>query len=124
MYKPFVPADRDECSEWGYCDQGCSNTDGSYSCTCVPGYAWDEGNKTCRASRVKHAPPFVYFTNLHKIYKVRLLPCAHFSSHTFSSNTFSSNPIRLGLDEKDWTKSFGRKSFGRKTLDKKVLDER
>ncbi|XP_066250185.1 low-density lipoprotein receptor-related protein 2 [Euwallacea similis] len=31
-------ADRDECALWGYCDQLCTNTPGSYSCSCAPGY--------------------------------------------------------------------------------------
>lgn len=30
--------DLDECAEWGHCDQLCSNTDGSYACSCAAGY--------------------------------------------------------------------------------------
>ncbi|XP_075155675.1 low-density lipoprotein receptor-related protein megalin [Haematobia irritans] len=30
--------DLDECSEWGHCDQLCTNTEGSYSCSCTHGY--------------------------------------------------------------------------------------
>lgn len=30
--------DRDECSEWGYCDQQCLNTQGGYQCSCAPGF--------------------------------------------------------------------------------------
>ncbi|XP_023703710.1 low-density lipoprotein receptor-related protein 2 [Cryptotermes secundus] len=30
--------DKDECREWGYCHQLCENTDGSYQCSCMPGY--------------------------------------------------------------------------------------
>lgn len=30
--------DRNECEEWGFCDQRCSNTEGSYTCSCYPGY--------------------------------------------------------------------------------------
>ncbi|CAG2063656.1 unnamed protein product, partial [Timema podura] len=30
--------DHDECAEWGFCDQLCTNTDGSYKCSCAPGY--------------------------------------------------------------------------------------
>lgn len=41
-------ADRDECSEWGFCEQLCENTDGSYKCSCVDGYALHDRNK-CRA---------------------------------------------------------------------------
>ena len=31
-------SDIDECSESGVCDQICTNTDGSYSCSCKKGY--------------------------------------------------------------------------------------
>ncbi|XP_063240571.1 low-density lipoprotein receptor-related protein 2 [Bacillus rossius redtenbacheri] len=30
--------DRNECLEWGFCDQTCKNTYGSFSCSCAPGY--------------------------------------------------------------------------------------
>ncbi|XP_046995596.1 low-density lipoprotein receptor-related protein 2 [Schistocerca americana] len=30
--------DLDECTKWGYCDQLCVNSDGSYACSCVDGY--------------------------------------------------------------------------------------
>ncbi|XP_014481783.1 PREDICTED: low-density lipoprotein receptor-related protein 2 [Dinoponera quadriceps] len=39
--------DRDECSEWGFCEQLCENNDGSYTCSCVPGYTLHGRNK-CR----------------------------------------------------------------------------
>lgn len=31
--------DLNECLEWGYCDQYCVNTEGSYKCSCSPGYS-------------------------------------------------------------------------------------
>jgi Calcium-binding EGF domain len=31
-------ADRDECTEWGSCDQSCTNKDGGFDCSCAPGY--------------------------------------------------------------------------------------
>ncbi|XP_024940882.1 low-density lipoprotein receptor-related protein 2 isoform X2 [Cephus cinctus] len=40
--------DRDECSEWGFCEQLCQNTDGSYICSCAPGYVL-HGRNQCRA---------------------------------------------------------------------------
>merc|ERR1719154_954082 len=33
-----------------------------------------------------------------------------------SVQSFSSNPVWLGLDENDWTKSFGLKPIGRKPV--------
>ncbi|XP_067141896.1 low-density lipoprotein receptor-related protein 2 isoform X5 [Centruroides vittatus] len=30
--------DLDECAEWGYCDQLCLNTQGSYQCSCIAGF--------------------------------------------------------------------------------------
>lgn len=41
--------DRNECNEWGFCDQYCSNTDGSYSCACAVGYAKQDKNR-CAAT--------------------------------------------------------------------------
>ncbi|XP_070148921.1 low-density lipoprotein receptor-related protein 2 [Polyergus mexicanus] len=43
--------DRDECSEWGFCEQLCENTDGSYICHCAPGYILHGRNK-CRAQNI------------------------------------------------------------------------
>lgn len=37
--------DRDECSEWGFCDQLCTNTDGGYVCSCAPGYVLSGKNR-------------------------------------------------------------------------------
>lgn len=47
----FFRADRDECSEWGFCEQLCDNTDGSYICKCAPGYTLHGRNK-CRAQNI------------------------------------------------------------------------
>lgn len=44
----FSWTDRDECSEWGFCEQLCKNTGGSYICSCAPGYML-EGQHKCRA---------------------------------------------------------------------------
>lgn len=44
----FFP-DRNECLEWGFCEQLCTNVDGSYTCSCAPGYT-RQGKNKCRAS--------------------------------------------------------------------------
>lgn len=42
-------SDRDECQEWGFCDQLCTNVDRSFRCSCQDGYELVDGNQ-CRAS--------------------------------------------------------------------------
>lgn len=37
--------DRDECSEWGFCDQLCTNTAESYSCSCASGFKLKDKNR-------------------------------------------------------------------------------
>lgn len=39
--------DFDECAEWGFCDQLCINTEGSYMCSCARGYILQD--KKCLA---------------------------------------------------------------------------
>ena len=46
--------DRDECAEWGYCEQKCKNTKGSFECSCSPGYEL-RGNTSCRAKANTHS---------------------------------------------------------------------
>lgn len=40
--------DFDECHEWGYCDQFCTNTPGSYQCHCGDGYTLS-AQRHCKA---------------------------------------------------------------------------
>ncbi|KAK0162271.1 hypothetical protein PV327_008621 [Microctonus hyperodae] len=48
--------DRDECSEWGYCEQLCDNTENSYVCHCVPGYVLHDRHK-CRLETKEYNQP-------------------------------------------------------------------
>ena len=42
-------SDDDECATVsGGCDHVCSNTNGSFTCSCHPGYFLDSDGKTCR----------------------------------------------------------------------------
>lgn len=44
----FVAADIDECAEGtDLCDHDCSNTNGSYTCSCQTGYIIDEDGYDC-----------------------------------------------------------------------------
>ena len=48
----FISPDIDECaSSPSPCDQGCSNSAGSYTCSCVPGFRLDNNGKICRGKR-------------------------------------------------------------------------
>ena len=41
-------SDIDECTEGtSGCDHNCTNTDGSYYCTCLDGYELESDNHTC-----------------------------------------------------------------------------
>ena len=61
-----------ECLEWGYCDQVCYNTEGSYKCVCVAGYDMDSSppSPTCRVNK-QASKMRLYFTYHDKILKVR-----------------------------------------------------
>ncbi|KAK5614742.1 Exosome complex protein [Crenichthys baileyi] len=48
----LVCADFDECSVYGTCSQTCTNTDGSYTCSCVEGYLPQPDNRSCKAKNV------------------------------------------------------------------------
>ena len=41
-------ADIDECSMFSPCEQECTNTDGSYQCSCTKGFILKSDNSTCQ----------------------------------------------------------------------------
>ena len=46
-------ADINECSEQStYCESGCTNTDGSFECTCEPGNIVDDDGRSCKCGGV------------------------------------------------------------------------
>ena len=47
----FLPSfpDFDECTIYGTCSQTCTNTEGSYTCSCVEGYLLQPDNRSCKA---------------------------------------------------------------------------
>ena len=42
-------SDINECDVYGQCTQLCTNTKGSYKCSCKPGYGLEPDKKTCRS---------------------------------------------------------------------------
>ncbi|XP_073976140.1 low-density lipoprotein receptor-related protein megalin isoform X3 [Rhodnius prolixus] len=49
--------DRNECEEWGFCSQMCTNRDGSYTCHCFPGYELKDKSK-CEATDISRLQIF------------------------------------------------------------------
>lgn len=49
----FCALDFDECSVYGTCSQSCTNTEGSYTCSCVEGYLPQPDNRSCKAKNGK-----------------------------------------------------------------------
>jgi low density lipoprotein-related protein 2 len=60
-------ADRDECREWGYCHQLCENTDGSYQCSCMPGYSLVDRSQ-CIASNSSSL--LLFFAHDHSVWRM------------------------------------------------------
>ena len=53
---------------YGACSQTCTNTEGSYLCSCVEGYLLQPDNRSCKAKNGKRRPgklqPLIYFDHL------------------------------------------------------------
>lgn len=45
----YCPIDFNECNVYGTCSQTCTNTEGSYTCSCVEGYLLQPDNRSCKA---------------------------------------------------------------------------
>lgn len=48
-YCMFSVTDFNECAVYGMCSQTCTNTEGSYTCSCVEGYLPQPDNRSCKA---------------------------------------------------------------------------
>ncbi|KAF2885872.1 hypothetical protein ILUMI_20301, partial [Ignelater luminosus] len=59
--------DRNECAEWGFCDQLCANTEGSYQCSCAPGYIVHDRNK-CAAPNASSM--ILFFAHDRNVYRM------------------------------------------------------
>ena len=60
--------DINECQQGGVCSQICTNSEGSYKCSCKPGYVL-ESNSFCRA---KGEQPWLYYANRRNISRLRV----------------------------------------------------
>ena len=60
----FLITDQDECGDWGYCDQQCSNSVGSYKCSCVDGYIRRDNTCVADPSLSKMTLLFAYHNKL------------------------------------------------------------
>ena len=66
--------DVDECSEGtSGCSQECTNTVGSFTCSCFDGYLLDEDRKTCNGRRVDSFQ-FVKLSMCTKYHQANLMP--------------------------------------------------
>ncbi|CAH1397949.1 unnamed protein product [Nezara viridula] len=59
--------DSNECEEWGFCSQKCTNLDGSYSCQCYSGYELS-GNSRCVA--IDNSTLQIYFAHDKSVLKI------------------------------------------------------
>ena len=56
--------DVDECATYDRCSQICTNTPGSYECSCRSGYALDEDSQTCR---VEDSHVVLFYSKKHTV---------------------------------------------------------
>uniref|UniRef100_A0A8C5UEH1 EGF-like domain-containing protein n=2 Tax=Passeriformes TaxID=9126 RepID=A0A8C5UEH1_9PASS len=67
VFFPSFP-DFDECTVYGTCSQTCTNTEGSYTCSCVEGYLLQPDNRSCKAKNEPvDRPPVLLIANSQNI---------------------------------------------------------
>lgn len=59
--------DKNECNEWGFCDQICTNTEGSYVCSCANGYTLRDNSKCVAGNASEMLIYFAYDKNVYKM---------------------------------------------------------
>lgn len=75
---PSVP-DFDECTVYGTCSQTCSNTEGSYTCSCVEGYLLQPDNRSCKAKNGESLDRRSVFLVGSSADRCLVYPCPQFS---------------------------------------------
>ena len=53
--------DKNECTQFNPCDQICTNTEGSFTCSCRHGYRYDENGNTCEGILLYNTSTFSRF---------------------------------------------------------------
>ena len=81
----FVYSDIDECAtDNGGCEQNCTNSKGSYECSCKDGYELDDDKKGCNGGN-EHA--YLYVLCMYVLYKTLInyswQYCMHFKQVCF-----------------------------------------
>ena len=96
--------DRNECEEWGYCDQMCTNTDGSYTCSCFSGYELLDKSH-CAAPNSSSL--LIYFAHDRSIIRMD----AHGSNQILVANTTAASGLDFNFQKNllYWTDTKTRK---------------
>ena len=56
-----------ECEIWGICSQHCEDSDGSYKCSCQPGFDLQTDNKTCTVTGISSTSACISLFNKNRI---------------------------------------------------------
>ncbi|MCJ8744680.1 hypothetical protein PDJAM_G00121580 [Pangasius djambal] len=80
--------DFDECTVYGTCSQTCTNTEGSYFCSCVEGYLAQPDNRSCKAKNVPvDRLPVLLIANSQNIQATSLSGASSSSLYTSTKQT-------------------------------------
>lgn len=82
-----IPSDKNECEEWGHCDQHCINTDGSYKCMCTVGFVLQDETRCSAITISDKLKMTLYFTHHDRVLKVSCQPPC--PNHSFYVSPFS-----------------------------------
>ena len=89
----FWTTDRDECKEWGFCDQTCTNVERSFECSCQDGYELIDGNQ-CAASNASQFR--LYFAHHQRVVRIDA------TGQTIEVRRHSIRNVRNSKNTKPW----------------------
>lgn len=106
MFFVFFLVDRNECEEWGYCDQLCTNTEGSYSCSCFPGY---ELLDRARCASPNSSSLLIFFAHDRSVIRMDV----HGSNQILVANTTAASGLDFNFQKNllYWTDTKTRKVY-------------